>query len=361
MPEAMNLIVVEDEPQVRKGLVEMVSAHCTKMRIVGQAQNGQKALELLQRLPCDILLADIAMPGMDGITLADKVKTAYPEIVTLFLTGFDSFGYAQASVKCQVFDYILKPVEPSQLAQALERAAEESLRRRTQKSRSDLMKIHLSGRMSRLYSIVMGHEIIIALKALDRQAVQQIADLVAQSIAQAAPGKMPEQRQMACWALRTLYSLYPELHSPGEEELRQRIGCCETQEEIERAIRSELLQNQEQLRREHSRNTTLNRIKHFITQHYREELCLQRLSDEFGLSTAYISELFSSLSHQNYLDFLQEVRINVAFDLLKNTNLKIYEVASRVGYQDANYFVRAFKREVGMTPKEFREKLGGRV
>ena len=95
-------------------------------------------------------------------------------------------------------------------------------------------------------------------------------------------------------------------------------------------------------------------IRHFIQQHYMEELTLETLAEKVHLSPSYLSKLFKRETGENLSIYIQNVRIQQAKILLCTTDLKTYEVAERVGISDPVYFSRTFKKITGMKPKDFR-------
>jgi len=100
---------------------------------------------------------------------------------------------------------------------------------------------------------------------------------------------------------------------------------------------------------------TIEEIAYYIQKNYSEEISLQEFSEKFYLSREYISRKFKQIYGENLSDYLVRTRINRAKELLKFPNLKIYEIAGEIGYQDDKYFRKIFKKMVGMTPNEFRK------
>src|SRR5699024_570558 len=77
--------------------------------------NGVKALEMVEEFQPDVVMTDIKMPYMDGMELANRVKTEYPATKLLIFTGFDEFEYAKEAVHLEVEEYLLKPVNSVEL------------------------------------------------------------------------------------------------------------------------------------------------------------------------------------------------------------------------------------------------------
>ena len=105
-----SILIVEDEPVIRKGIASLVDFESLGISSVLEAENGEQAIAMIQEQAPDILLTDINMPKMDGITLAQLARAEFPQLRIIFLTGYDYVDYLLSAVKLGVDDYILKPV-----------------------------------------------------------------------------------------------------------------------------------------------------------------------------------------------------------------------------------------------------------
>lgn len=94
----------------------------------------------------------------------------------------------------------------------------------------------------------------------------------------------------------------------------------------------------------------------FIERHYAEELSLQGMSERFYLSREYISRRFKQQYGVNLSDYLLSIRMLEAKRLLETSRQRIYEVAQAVGFSDDKYFRKVFKKQIGITPNEYREQ-----
>ncbi|NOU94515.1 response regulator [Paenibacillus sp. LMG 31456] len=102
-------------------------------------------------------------------------------------------------------------------------------------------------------------------------------------------------------------------------------------------------------------NDMIRLIHQYVHEFIREELSLTRLSEVVNLSPPYLSRIYKQLTGINLLDYITEVRVARAKHLLKNSSLKIHEVAAEVGFESAPYFTRLFKKITNTTPVEYRE------
>lgn len=114
-----SIIIVEDEVDVRKAIIDIVEWDKLGFRLVGETGNGQEALTLIEEDSPDVIITDIKMPFMGGITLAERVREINPVTKIVFLTGFDDFGYAISAIKLNVIDYLLKPISAQKLTETL--------------------------------------------------------------------------------------------------------------------------------------------------------------------------------------------------------------------------------------------------
>lgn len=124
-----KILIVEDEEMIRKGLRYTFDWYKSDCVVVGEASNGIEGLEKIKELEPDIVLADITMPIMDGITMLEKSINDFV-FSAIIISGYDEFEYAKRSIKIGVAEYLLKPVNPEQLVEALERAKEQVKQRK---------------------------------------------------------------------------------------------------------------------------------------------------------------------------------------------------------------------------------------
>lgn len=115
----LKVLVVDDEPLATERL-QLLLARCAGVDLVGTASDGEGAVRMADALGPDLLLLDVAMPGMDGIDVARALANAEPAPAVVFITAFDQF--AVAAFEVQAVDYLMKPVEPERLNRALDRA-----------------------------------------------------------------------------------------------------------------------------------------------------------------------------------------------------------------------------------------------
>ncbi|GAA3333859.1 hypothetical protein GCM10020331_099570 [Ectobacillus funiculus] len=120
-----KVLIADDEPIIREGIREAINWEALQMEVVAEAEDGEEALELALEHSVDILLADLNMPIMNGITLIKNLREKRPQCKIVIITGHDEFTYAQEAVRLHVTDYILKPANPEQLKNLLKNIRQE--------------------------------------------------------------------------------------------------------------------------------------------------------------------------------------------------------------------------------------------
>ncbi len=122
--ELLTVIVADDETELREAVCSVIPWKEIGFRLVGSAGNGLDALQLVEQLQPDLLLTDIRMPYISGVSLAQQVRELRPLTQIAFLSGYDDFAYAQKAIEYNVISYLLKPISMRELTEEeTERAA----------------------------------------------------------------------------------------------------------------------------------------------------------------------------------------------------------------------------------------------
>lgn len=117
--ERYKVILVDDEAEVIDMIEKKIHWNDLGFEVAGSATNGVKALELVEKLQPDVVLTDIKMPYMDGLELSRRLNQEYPNIYIMLCTGFDEFEYAKEAVHLEIKEYMLKPVNATELSESL--------------------------------------------------------------------------------------------------------------------------------------------------------------------------------------------------------------------------------------------------
>ena len=116
----LKTFLVEDEVVIREMIKKMIPWEQYGFELVGEAADGEMALPLILKKKPDLLITDIKMPFMDGLTLCKLVKKELPDIRIVILSGYDDFNYAKQAISIGVEDYLLKPITKNAFIERLE-------------------------------------------------------------------------------------------------------------------------------------------------------------------------------------------------------------------------------------------------
>jgi DNA-binding NtrC family response regulator len=109
MDERTKILVVDDEEVVRLSHIRtLASVHCN----VEVVRDGSEALLVMEQRPADVVLLDLRMPGMDGMSVLKTIKQRWPETEVVIITGYPSVDSAKEAVRLGAYDYLAKPVGP---------------------------------------------------------------------------------------------------------------------------------------------------------------------------------------------------------------------------------------------------------
>lgn len=112
-----TVLLADDEEEVIQVIMKKIDWEGLGFSVIGYANNGVKALEMVEEFQPDVVMTDIKMPYMDGMELANRIKAGYPATKILIFTGFDEFEYAKEAIHLEVEEYLLKPVNSVELAE----------------------------------------------------------------------------------------------------------------------------------------------------------------------------------------------------------------------------------------------------
>ena len=112
MDEKTKILVVDDEEVVRLSHIRtLASIHCN----VEVVKSGDEALRMMEQRPADVVLLDLRMPGMDGMTVLKAIKQKWPETEVVIITGYPNIETAKEAVRLGAYDYLAKPLGPDEV------------------------------------------------------------------------------------------------------------------------------------------------------------------------------------------------------------------------------------------------------
>lgn len=531
-----KVLIVDDEFIIRKGLKNIIDWRGLGCEVCGEASDGIEGIRMIRELRPHILITDINMPEIDGLSMIKETKQLLPGSKIIILTGYRDFEYIQEAIRLGAFDYILKPSKIEDLTAIVNKAIAElqlgcrleeelsSLRRHfeskipvlRQKLLYDVMfrintkkdeileELNLYGNPVEDFTIMAvetdedGHEnmksqyerhlyqfgiintfeemlgssfkvanvpinsktivFIIqpkessqedmfgslykdavslqelvrncfnftvtisistrgkgameladktseALEALDykfymgkntiilyddlksfykstdfsvlenceKALVQKIKSGNGESVSLALGDILKcvneckldkEGIKKFYWNIINLIYSLPTTMKLGDENLHSRriteifgiLDQCECITELNRILEEIAISTANRINSFNRKtiNSTLQKAIDYINENYHESITLNDVAEHTFVSIYYLSRMFTKELGKNYVDYLNEVRIEKAKEYLKDSGYKTYEIAELVGIKDAHYFSKLFKKYTGVTPSEYK-------
>jgi two-component system, response regulator YesN len=542
-----KVLLVDDEADVREGLVQEIQWGACGFTIEGTAENGREAMELAERLEPDVVITDISMPFQDGLQLASWLREFQPLCKIVILTGYDEFDYARQAITLSVDEYLLKPFSAESFTELLgkikdkidmEVAEREDVRQLKEHYRTSLpllresflaslltrklprsiieektrnyelsvnggcylaavmalypasidkehtpstslrhsgdldLMLHamlniakelldpvffvsaftyqdsivllitndesedeawfsqLQVTLDRLlksilhylklpvtigvgsmvrnlsdlklsyqdallaldYRLILGAEKVIFIDDVERPRPEgvRLDELKEQALIRSLKLGTEEElteaishifdelmgasctiQDVQVYLLEVVTTILRSAQESGIEiealfgagsqlhaEIFKFSGLQEAKawlQEISLTIRKHIASS-----RQHAYKDIVEKALQYTREHYaNSELSLQKLCMQLHISTGYFSAVFKREVKMTYVQYVMQLRMETAKELLRSSDLKAFEIAERVGFADPNYFSFCFKKQVGISPKEYRTQARG--
>jgi two-component system, response regulator YesN len=397
-----RVLIVDDEPIICKGLRDTIEWDSLGLEISGEAHNGVDALDMIKIIRPHIMITDIRMPAMDGIKLIKAIRELDLHIRIIILSGFSDYAFLKEAIRLGVDSYLLKPIDNDELISNLAdlvNTIEKEMLRTTQLYHG--IEILRSNTLNRLVTNKIGRSefeekaafLDVTLTAERYLCVVCIAENEDSGLYGYGEPNLALAIQNICSALlkgegfafvdsknrvtlllfggaeeKMLAAANGVLVNVGKQVLEYYgkpvitcMGCvvC-TIEEIWKSYASatERFDHEKKVpeddRPDGSLNNSVERTLAYVAAHYHEALSLKQVANFCDINTSYLGQIFKKATGESFANFVNKYRIEKAKHLLSNSNLKVYEVAQRVGFTDYRYFLKIYKKITGINPTETR-------
>ena len=333
----LRVFLIDDEKLIREGMKKLLKWEEYGLQICGEATNGRDALQAILEIMPDIVLTDLRMPAMDGLTLASMLSQQVPSVEVVIITGYDEFEYAKEAVRSGVFDYLLKPVSQQELLDTMLRLKSKIQNRRVGYPFEE---------EEQLLQAIRENDGEMAVHALDTMFLRFRKAMARQSEVYKICQKILTELDIAYRAVRgpKAVAVKPE-PAEGTE-----VG------ELEMAMR-EYVAKIFRFGGVDSSDLLVEKLKRYLETHYQENISLKMLEDEFYFNASYISRIFKIKTGENYSDYLLRLRIEQAQKLLTSSKYSIRQISEMVGFGSSKYFSKVFKDMVGVQPITYRSEV----
>jgi len=383
----IKVMIADDEAIIRKGLMSTVRWDRYNMAVVADVPNGARGWEAFLEQRPDVIITDIVMPEMNGIELAQKVKTVSPDTKILLLSCHRDFEYAQMGIKLGASGYLLKTsYDDSELEEFLDKFEKEiSSRGHTDAARDADNRTELAPSFTEwLYGL---NDRFLVLKAALEEggwawmrqgrsfaylvtAESEAGDMNALSQRLIAGTTVPDGALLAAGDDR-LFLFCPE-ESRKEWECRlielkgayrsvrwTKSGPLDGGSRWNEAIRK--LHQQFEIGKQYQVNVDhwpeqITKAVELMVRSVDTPLSVTDVAHEVGLSRSHFSTMFKKIVGESFVSFTYRIKLKIACELLRSTTVTQQQIADKIGMPDVKYFSKWFKRCTSETPSQYRLK-----
>lgn len=341
-----RILIVDDEPMIRKGLIKIIEQSGIVFTSIRSAENGVHALEQIKMEQPHFLFTDIRMPKMDGLKLCEQVSELFPEIQIVVVSGYSDFKYAQKSLSYGVIDYLLKPITKNNVHELLLKL-EKNLKKKDLSVYLSIAKLdELVKFMEEAIWSLLSDELdeLLGLLKLEYQSYNlqlvQKCDLLEEYY-----GILIKQLNT-----RDMFPFIDDFDLNNVEDAAEAFLCFELKV---KHIMSDL-----RIRRKGKLKDPVEEAKNYIENHLSKEVSLEEVAAFLGLNASYFSQLFKQTTHETFVQFRIKRRMEKAKKLLEIPHYRITDISYEIGYADHPHFTKTFKKYAGLSPSEYRRKIG---
>ncbi len=409
-----RMMIADDEALEREGLEMMIRRTMPDQFDIVYAENGRIAIQKAEEFRPDIIFMDIRMPGIQGLEALREIRTLLPTVKMVLVTAYDYFAYAQEAVQLGVKDYILKPAKKEQIMQTLTKLIQEI----TEERKKRMETLEAKEKLSQLLPLIENELTLMLMDSIQGSVVEPFADLLEYRMIQGhalacrfswdkkdSPSMIQEKKQLIYEEIRNqakakqsslvspiigdrmgIFFVVEDKKHPYMQHVQAMEWGAQLQREIEESFQvsvaigiGTMRKGWEGLRHSYQeavlstgderesvaevdktdlelQENVIEKVKALIEERYQEDITMEQMAERVNLSPHYFSKVFKAQAGENFIDFLTQVRIHKAIELMKNSQLSLKEICYAVGYKDPNYFSRVFKKVVGLTPSEYRQE-----
>ena len=387
-------LFVDDERLIREGISNLIDWE----RITGQeltlAENAKVALKYLEHEKYEIVISDIYMQDMNGIELAKCIKGKWPDVVVILLSAYEDFDYARKAIEAGVFKYLLKPVIPEELEDAVNEAisqvkineetkkridhSQEVLEDYRRELKKNLWKDILSGNMrnedeifERFEKMNMSKNIspiyVVVYKTDGESMLYQNQVAIDKVVSSCFEGYIDTvfmdnyivillKKENAKSVLYAFGDLVKEMFHfevyMGEGKTVKDLSTLHMS--VESAKYN--IQKNRANKKDEPTQIVLAAVEMIRKEIENVDFNINTIANALYLTPAYFSRVFKRKMGMTCIDFIKNYRINLAKELLKNTDLSIQQISEKTGYATVYYFSQQFKQVTGESPGSFRKK-----
>lgn len=344
----MCRILLVDDEEIERLVLKTFIAKMPDITIVGEADSGKSALEAFEKLEPDIVILDIKMPGFDGLEVAKRIKRVRKDCVVIFLTAYIEVEKVHECIFVGGEAYLQKPVREQELINVINRFKrtgdkDKPVQDYKQRLTDKILTKDYRGSKEALRLLLNYMEKngeISSLKDM-KAAYKEIAGRIIETIDEVdikSKGRTGDERELMDEAL--------SINDP----YLLRTWLYKVLDFVFNIIVAD---------QKGFQDNEINAALNYLEKNYYKKVTLEEVADYINISPFYLSKLFKKFTGVNFIDYLTDLKIEKAKELLEHTDMPVINIAIELSFNEPNYFTRVFRKMVGVTPSKYREEKRG--
>ncbi|MCU6710500.1 response regulator [Paenibacillus sp. J5C_2022] len=368
---AYRLLIVDDDKEVREGFVDIVDWQSCGFQVVAALKDGAEGISYLEQHHVDVVLSDIRMTFLSGLSLAKHIYEQNLPVRIVLISGYQEFELAKEALRYNVYDYLLKPTDLDELYRVFHSLKEQLDQEREERDR----QLQQQEQLDRMFQHLIGMSIDPGTSPCARVLISWSSESPVDEVRKAMLHSLPEdssdivmlphgQPGKPLHMLAVSVSGDPVGFDSRLNGLLERsaarvlsLSGLRLEWKVE-AVYPALNQwlDEHRTKDNPTERKVITQAKQYIREKLKQDITLGEVAEQVYLNPVYLSRLFKLETGRSFSDYVTGVRMELAAELLRDTNLKIYEVCEQTGYKDVRHFYKLFKKHTGYLPSEYRER-----
>ncbi|GLC31264.1 response regulator transcription factor [Clostridium omnivorum] len=370
-----NLVIADDEKNIREGLAKFIDWEELGFKVVFKCEDGEEVIDYMNSMAVDVILCDIRMNKVSGLDVAKYAFENFKGVKIVLISGYQEFEYAKKALEYNVFSYIVKPIDIEEIKEKFLKIKKDLDHKKyiSQEIKEDKIKIEEA--QNRIKELMGNPEVTIertqkSILKYQEALIDSFLNFDKDSICSYQSNISSELKLIPFtiglkFLKNTLVLLYNSIENQYsgliiKDDLKRNIKEISLTKDYNNAINifeKWINVSIEAIEQNNSSNIDLviKRANRYIEDNYSEDLTLEKVAEHVYLSPVYLSKIYKKKMGVNFIDYVTNIRIERAKELLSNRHIKVYEISGLVGYKNLKYFYKVFKNYTGLTPNKYRE------
>ncbi|MFT4145999.1 MAG: response regulator [Mobilitalea sp.] len=361
-----KVVIIDDEPWTREVIKTLANWEALGLEIVGEASDGEYGLELIRLMAPDIILTDVKMPHLNGIDLIDILRKEENHTPVIFISGYDDYTFIRSALKLEAMDYLLKPIKPEELNLQLSNCIKLLKERKEFNTQNKGIEIGFLNAVWANKFYALRDNLSDALNSLDVSVIKLKCGEIYELVTKNESENLSKEINVCIYY--TLMNTLENFILSRDFEVREIWNIsdstfvfsrdCSLRDMMDFVQKLSCIAAEKM--KEHNRNRNrleVGKIKKYLEEHYTEGITLEQIASNYFVSKEYLSKAFKLSVGKGFSEYLTELRMERAKELILDYKIPLKDVGELVGYVDQAHFYKTFKKFFGKTPGEIRGSI----